>query len=159
MARLATGGLDMDNWETKFGARPVRTGFSLSAAILIGLMGLAIIGGAGFWIINIMSQPARIISKTLDADNVINRYEWYFDSKAQIDARVSQIKGHQGIIAVTTDQQEVSRLRLELAAIQQSCRDLTQRYDANSQKLNVGLFRDWKLPERIDPANCEVTQS
>lgn len=144
------------NWEDRFEQKPVRTSISFGVVALLGLMVLAAVGGIGFTILNLMAQPGRVLQKTLDADNIIANYEWYFDANAQVSARVSQIAGHRSILAEATGDSEKNRLRIELAAIQQSCRDLTQRYNNNAMKLNDGLFRDWRLPKALDPSACEL---
>lgn len=115
---------------------------------------LVLFGGVG-WIYNIASQPARVISKTLDADNVINNYEWFHDANGNYLARVSQVKQFKSLNASESDPQERSRLRIEMAAVQQSCRDLSRRYNANASKMNRGIFRERSLPEQLNTGDCE----
>lgn len=123
--------------------------------VFVGLFVVLVLFGIGGWIFSLLSQPARIISKTFDADNVITNYEWYHDANNQVIARVAQIKGHKRIIADNTDNGEKMRLRIELAAIQQSCRDLVGRYNANTTKINRDIFRGRSAPESINPSTCE----
>lgn len=123
--------------------------------IAVGLLfGLVLLGGLG-WVVNIASQPARIVSKTFDADNVIHNYEWYHDVNGNFLARLSQIKQFKGLVASEADAQEKGRLRMEMAAMQQSCRELARRYNANSDKVNRGLFRGNSLPEHLNSGDCE----
>lgn len=128
--------------------------WSLPRIMVALFVAVILFGGAG-WIFNIASQPARIISKTLDADNVIHNYEWFHDANGNYMARVSQIKQFKKLNADESDPQERSRLRIEMAAIQQSCRDLSRRYNANASKMNRGLFRERSLPDQLNTGDCE----
>lgn len=123
--------------------------------VLVGVFAILILFGVGGWVFSLLSQPARIVSKTFDADNVINNYEWYHDANNQVIARVAQIKGHKGIIADNTDNGEKARLRIEMSAIQQSCRDLVGRYNSNATKINRNIFMGRSAPESISPSTCE----
>lgn len=115
---------------------------------------LVLFGGIG-WLIGLMAQPARIVSKTFDADNVIANYEFFHDTNRQTLARVAQIRAHKAIIADNQDAGERPRLRIELAAIQQSCRDLVARYNANATKVNRSIFMGREAPDSINPSTCE----
>ena len=111
--------------------------------IMLGLtVASVLLGGVGY-AINLASQPARIVSKTLDAVN------------ANYASRLSQVKQFKGLFERETDSAERGRLRMEMAAMQQSCRDLANRYNADAAKLNRGLFRSKSLPETIEAGACE----
>lgn len=123
--------------------------------IAIGLfVGSVLLGVSGF-AVNIAMQPGRIVSKTLDADNVIQNYEWFHDANGNYLARVAQIKQFKSLATSEPDPQEKSRLRIEMAAIQQSCRDLSRRYNANAGKMNRGIFRERSLPDQLNSGDCE----
>ena len=123
--------------------------------VLLGLtVASVLIGGAGY-AINLASQPARIVSKTLDADNVIWNYEHFYNANANYTSRLSQVKQFKGLFDRETDSAERGRLRMEMAAMQQSCRDLANRYNADAAKLNRGLFRSKSLPETLEAGACE----
>jgi len=128
--------------------------WSLPRVVIALFTAIFLLGGVG-WVFNIMSQPARIVSKTLDADNVITNYEWFHDANGNYLARVSQIKQFKALNGAETDPQEKSRLRIEMAAIQQSCRDLSRRYNANAAKMNRGIFREKSLPDQLNTGDCE----
>lgn len=123
--------------------------------IFFAVFAALILFGVGGLVFSLLSQPARVISKTFDADNIINNYEWYHDANNQVIARVAQIKGHKGIIADNTDNGEKARLRIELSAIQQSCRDLAGRYNSNATKVNRSIFMGKTAPASLDPSICE----
>lgn len=127
---------------------------------LLLLSGIAILGGLVVaanvvgTLTSVATAPGRVISKTLETDNIIASYEWFLDANGQIQARIAQVKGHKAILSDTTDASEKSRLRIELAAIQQSCRDLSNRYNANASKINKAIFRA-DAPESVDARLCE----
>lgn len=103
-----------------------------------------------------VNSASAIVDKTLNSDNVLNNYEWFFDTNAQYEARRGQINGHSLLVKQEIDQNERSRLNIELAAMRQSCRDMATKYNANSEKLNKSLFKSRNLPEVINITTCEV---
>lgn len=107
---------------------------------------------AVFWII---AQPMGLIKKTLNADNVITTYEWFHDANGNYKAKVAQIKQFKGLRENEADKAEKSRLTIELSAIQQSCRDLANRYNANAIKTNKSIFMGREAPEMLDVGGCE----
>lgn len=129
----------------------------IAAGVFIAGIGL---GAAGIFMnvvgtaTSIATAPGRVIQKTLQTDNIISSYEWYFDTNAQFNARIGQIATHKQILGETTDDAEKSRLRMEMASMQQSCRELAERYNANSMKMNKTIFKDWRLEPALDPAIC-----
>jgi hypothetical protein len=106
----------------------------------------------------VTSAPARVINKTLRTDNIISNYELFHDESTQFSARLAQIKEHAGFLTAETDPAERTRLRMEMGAQQQSCRELAADYNANSAKLNRALFKDSGLPPVLDAAACETPQ-
>lgn len=121
-------------------------------AVLIGL------GVAFSWMnsaAKVATAPARVISKTLETDNIISNYEFFHDAWNSIQARVNQKNSHKGFLALENDPAEKTRLRIELAAIQQSCRDLVAKYNANATKTNRSIFMGREAPAAIDPSSCE----
>jgi len=134
---------------------------SIGKYILYGVGAIALIGG-GVVVSNLVgtavsvaTAPGRVIQKTLDTNNIISSYEWFHDANNQVKARVAQIAGHKKILEETTDAAEKSRLRIELSAIQQGCRDLVGRYNANATKINKSIFMGREAPESLNPSICE----
>ena len=101
----------------------------------------------------VSSAPARVVSKTLDTNNIINNYEWYHDAHAQYTARLGQIRSHTELWK-SADGAERNNLRIELSAMQQSCRELATAYNANSQKINRSIFKGTSLPETLEIEQC-----
>jgi hypothetical protein len=124
--------------------------------VVFALVALSVLAGSAGWAISIMSQPARIVSKTFDANNVINNYEWFYDARGNFEARIAQVKQFKSFLGdEMNDKNEKARTRIDMAAIQQSCRDLAQRYNVNAEKLNRGIFRSNNLPESLNAGECE----
>lgn len=102
-----------------------------------------------------INSATGVIEKTLDSNNVIANYEWFYDVNAKYESRVNQIKGHKTMLQTEEDKQERSRINMELAAMRQSCRDLVTMYDANTEKANRSLFKSKGLPETLILSTCE----
>ena len=111
-----------------------------------GIRACNIVGGA----------TVGVAEKTFNADNIINNYEWYFDAYGEVKAKTPQIHQHQKYLETETDRDEKNHLRMELAAMQNSCRELVAKYNANSSKANRSLFKDHNLPLKLSaPEHCE----
>jgi hypothetical protein len=106
---------------------------------------------------NVVSAPGRVANRTLQTDNIIFNYEYFFDVNASFQGRVAQVNQYREFFETETDPAEKSRLRTEFAAIQQSCRELANKYNANATKINRGIFKDPRgvLPSSLDAASCE----
>lgn len=83
-------------------------------ALSIGLSWLGVIG-------SVATAPARVMKETLKTDNIIQSYEWFYDVNANYQARVNQVTQYQGFYKEETDPKESRVLRMEMAAMQQSC--------------------------------------
>lgn len=131
------------------------------SAIKVGLGIVAVIGvvsvGA-IWMnagVTVATAPAAIVSKTFDPNNVIHNYEWFHDTNGAFKARVNQVKAHRQLVQSEPAGKERSRLSIELAGMQQSCRELAERYNANAQKTNRSIFMGREAPESLNPNLCE----
>lgn len=96
-----------------------------------------------------------IEDRVTDPDKIIHDYEWFHTASTRVESRVAQVSATREMIATEADAGEVRRLKVELAGQQQSCRELVADYNANSQKMTVGIFKGWSLPDSIDPSECE----
>lgn len=123
--------------------------------VFVMIFAFLILFGAGGWVVSLLSQPARVISKTFDADNIITSYEYYRDAYGNFQARTAQVRQFKGMAGAEADQQERNRLRIEMAAIQQSCRDLAQKYNANANKVNKSIFMGTSVPTNLNAGDCE----
>lgn len=116
------------------------------------IVGLIVVAST---VLFLFSRPAAVVTKTLDMNNIIHKYEWFFDTAGVINARVAQVKAHKALVEQETAASEKSRLRIELAGMQQSCRELVQSYNANAGKANVSIFKTDATPVSFSPSICE----
>ncbi len=120
--------------------------FWILFVVLIGLTAV----GWGVRACNIVGgATVGVAEKTFDADNIIDNYEWYFDAYSEIQAKSPQIAQHQKYLEAETDRKERINLRIELTAMQNSCRELAAKYNANSKKANRSIFKDHDLPHQL----------
>jgi len=103
-----------------------------------------------------INSAGNIVTKTLNADNVIHNYEWFYDTSGAIIARVGQINSHKSLVDEASDPSERSVLNMELAAMKQTCRELVTKYNVNSEKANRSLFKSNGLPDSYNLSTCEV---
>jgi hypothetical protein len=129
--------------------------FKTGALIVGGLIALPIAFGAYSTFSSVATAPSRVINKTLQTDNIIFNYERFFDVNASFTSRSAQVKQYKEFLATETDPSEKVRLRTEMAAMQQSCRELATKYNADSQKMNRSVFKDSDLPYTLNIAECE----
>lgn len=130
---------------------------------IIGIVLLCLVGlGSTVIAVNVVSTattvataPGRVLQKTLGTDNIINNYEWFHDVDGRIRSRVEQITSYSKTINDAETPKDRARVRMEVAAMRQSCRDMVNQYNANANKSNRGLFRGWSLPERHEAGICE----
>lgn len=114
-----------------------------------------------FFVLGILTRPLNTLSgiadRTLNSDNVIVKYEQFHDWNQAILAKKNQIAGHKEVYQEVpqSDSAERSRVRIELAAMKQSCRNLVTNYNSNSEKINTSIFKGWSLPHNISLQECE----
>lgn len=128
--------------------KPILIGVGLLIAVPVGLNAIGVFN-------SVATAPGRVINKTLETNNIIFNYERFFNVNANYKSRVAQIEEYRPLIAGETDPAEKARLRTELSAMKQSCRELANGYNADAGKMNRSLFRDRDLPEQLDVAACE----
>lgn len=135
--------------------------------MIFAAVGIVATVGVGSCAVNLMMAPVHmanmavnsatgVVSKTLDPNNVIRKYEWFHDVNNTIGARVNQIKSSKSFLADTPKgSDEYNRVRMELGAQQQSCRQMVADYNANATKTNVSIFMGKEAPSNQNPAVCE----
>jgi len=101
----------------------------------------------------VATAPGRVLTKTLGTDNIIQSYEWFYDVDAAYKARMGQVTEFTSLLS-EVDGGEATRVRIELGAMRQTCRDLATKYNANSEKMNKAIFKGWSLPETLSMENC-----
>lgn len=150
----------MHEWESRFEKRPVRTGVSLGAAILIGAMGLAVVGGIGFGALNLLAQPGRIVQKTFDADNMIYNYEWFRQQYADIQAMDQKIAASQASLAAfensagprsgwaSSDRNRWDFLNSQVLGLTNQRTTMVATYNGRASQANRSIFMAG-LPENV----------
>lgn len=103
----------------------------------------------------LVDKAATVVDKVTDPDKMIHDYEWFHSAYTNITARTAQIASTKQMMAGETDKAETSRLRIDLAGQQQSCRELVADYNGNAAKITFGSFKGWSLPDNINPTLCE----
>jgi len=150
------------SWENRFEQRPVRTGISLGVAVLLGLMVLSVVGGTGFFVLNLLSQPARIVQKTFDADNVLYNYEWFKQQNADIiaigtksanaQAALESFEASAGPRSSWTfeDKQRDMQLASIAFGLKNQRASMVAEYNARSSMANRSIFKTGELPDHIN---------
>lgn len=105
---------------------------------------------------SVTSAPGRVISRTLQTDNILQNYEAFFDRNAAYMARLAQVKEQETYLAKETDPDERVRLRTELSTMRMSCREIATSYNADSEKQNRSLFKSRGLPPTLSMENCDA---
>lgn len=125
-------------------------------AVKIGLIGFAVLVILlVLWAVNVfVGNSMKVVEKTFEADNIIHNYEWFYDVNAAYDARLAQVHTFQTYLSEEEDAAEKRKVRMELAAVTQSCRDLATKYNANSEKMNRSIFKGWQLPHTLEMKSC-----
>jgi len=127
--------------------------------VIIGLVLISFALGAAGMAISLFTAPMRsvtgVVNKTLDPDNIINNYEWFHDAYGNFLAKQKQVIQYKEFLKAETDPTEKQRLRVDMAAVQQSCRDLGERYNANADKSNRSIFMGRDVPSQLNVDACE----
>jgi hypothetical protein len=104
---------------------------------------------------SVATAPGRVIQRTLETDNIITNYEWFHQANGTFQTRTRQVAQFKGFLSSETNDAEKRRLRIEMAAVQQACRDLAQTYNARSTMTNRAIFRGQTAPVELDAQLCE----
>lgn len=124
---------------------------------LIG-MGAAVAVGVAVPMISMVTSPFRtasgVIERTMNPDNVLRTYELFHDRWTGFEARIRQIQETQGHLINETNQAERSRLRVDMSAQRQSCREIAAAYNADATKTNRSIFQGREAPASLDMGRC-----
>ena len=131
------------------------------AVLAIVVVCLAIGGGVWFFVLNPATQAARVVNKTIDADNVLYNYEWFKRQAEAIPAMANQAMRARTEVAVLKselgkrdtwhrdDRIEVNRLNAVALGIEQMRDSAIKEYNARSQMANRELFKTNDLPDEF----------
>jgi hypothetical protein len=129
------------------------------------VLGLSLLLGAIMWTIDLVTTPLQtakdVVKKTLNADNVIQNYEWYklqyndyiaIGTKiADADTAVKHFTRDAGSRKDWTfeDKNEYSRLTSIADGLRYQRADIVAKYNARSKMLNRDLFKTSDLPAEL----------
>ena len=150
----------MGSWE-KTGERVERGPFS--AILCIGglFMFIVLFIGVASFVGNPFAQAARVVNKTIDADNVIYNYEYFKKQWRAVDAidrkiivqreAVTQFKGDAGLRKEWgyEDKTECARISSIVTGLEQQRADMAADYNAKAAMANRSIFMGNDCPEEI----------
>jgi hypothetical protein len=105
--------------------------------------------------IEILNKPAVLVAKATDTTKMLQNYEWFYEASNNFTSRSAQVRQFKTLLVGEPDRAEQSRLRIDLAAVQQSCRELAAKYEAQTGKIHVGYLKSKSLPESLNEKECE----
>lgn len=136
---------------------------SLGVKIFFGIFILSALVSTVTFFMNPFKQAARVINKTIDADNMIQNYEWFKQRHQSIKAIDRKIVDAAAVVASFSesagdrqgwhreDREEYARLSSIHMGLKQQRADLVAEYNAKSRMANRSIFKagDVELPESI----------
>lgn len=159
--------MSIDKWGKDFEQKPIRTTFGAGVWAIIIVGGLSLIGGGVFMAVNVVSQPGRVVQKTLDADNVLFNYEWFRTQYADIQAMQPKIDNAIAARTAfeqsagerstwkTSDRNEWDRLNGLVLGLQNQRVTMIAAYNGNASKANKALFINPPLGGVVLPTSIE----
>jgi len=156
-----------DSWEDAAKKGPYRLFFKMLRFMLVVIVVSVFIVGVGgvfSWVARIASQPAKIVEKTLDADNVIYNYEWFKQTAEDMDVAERRIviteqavKDHKEGLPVDRtkwgfeDKEAYSRLTTDLRGQRAFFEQISADFRARSKMANRAIFKgDAKIIQWVD---------
>ncbi len=138
----------MVDWEDRFINRPRRTVFGIGVSAIVIVAGLALVGTAVFGVSNLLIQPARVVQKTLDADNMIYNYEWFRQQYQDVLAMDGKIAVQQEALDAVIDADERIRVASIVAGLKTKRQQMVADYNARGSMANRSIFTAG-LPQQI----------
>lgn len=141
-----------------FENKPRRSFFGLGVWIIVIITGLSVVGGALTFGTNLLSQPARIVQKTFDADNVINNYEWFkqqYNDILAMDKKIANAEAQKTAWLetapprdkwATQDRQMFNQLSSIALGLANQRETMVSAYNARSEMVNRSIFKDGVPP-------------
>jgi hypothetical protein len=136
---------------------PTKLGFKILWIVLLFTVVLSTIG----FIFNPFAQGARIVNKTIDADNVIYNYEWFKKTHENYLASLVKIKTAEEQVAQFKedagprkdwsfeDKTEYSRIQSVVTGLKNHSEDIRAEYNAKSKMVNRKIFKGGDLPSEL----------
>jgi hypothetical protein len=151
--------MSWEKWEKAVERGPMSLVWRVVACVVLLIVVLGVIG----FVMDPFRQAARIVDKTIDADNVIYNYEWFkqrYEDVHAIDAKILDAEASVAAFAEAAgartdwhreDREEHARLSAVALGLKQQRADLAAEYNARSRMANRAIFKagDVELPESI----------
>ena len=146
----------------------MKTFFSWAAGI-IAVAALLFVAAVSFNIAgvgsSILTAPGRVITKTLQTDNIIGNYEYFIDAYNNVIPRQKQayVNAKEAYASFLTllpddrekwkavDKAEASRLNSIVLATKNIYVATVTDYNSRSKMLNRSVFKDRNLPYELSP--------
>ncbi len=144
-------------WEKELEERPKWLAFKVLTLGFCLVTGCSVLAFG----LNPFKQAARIVNKTIDADNVLYNYEWFKQRNQDIEALDAKMASSVRSVATLKDElgprtnwhredrEEVARLSAVSLGLGQQRNDLAAEYNARSQMANRQMFKTGDLPITI----------
>lgn len=148
-----------DDWANDIEANPGRF-IKRGLFWLVGI--LIVLSVVGFVVNTVITQPAKVIEKTMDADNVIQNYEWFKQTADDYTATLTKIDNAEAALKnfeesarprdkwTFEDKNEWARLNTNITGLKSFANDLVAQYNARSKMLNRKLFKGTDVPYRLE---------
>lgn len=116
---------------------------------------IVVVVSSAVWLIQIVSTPAALVSKTLDADNIISQYEMFYNKYHSIKAAKENIMAQQKELDEMTvrnggmekfkdwneDDKNLWNQKNEGLALQKKLlNEQVEQYNADAKKMNRKIF-------------------
>ena len=95
---------------------------------------------------NMICQPARLVTKTFDADNILHNYEWFHQTAQDIGASKIKIKNADVMVQKAKSEEAREKWGTVLLGLNNYIQDLIAQYNAKSRMINRNLFKSKELP-------------
>ena len=153
---------NLNKWADNFEQKP---GLTALKALLLLVVIVAVVGAAIFGVRALFFAPqqaAKIVERTFDGDNILYNYEWFHDTYEDVkaidrkigvaDTNVASFEDSAGPRTDWTfeDKTEYGRLRSVLQGLESQRADIVADYNAKSKMANREIFKDGRLPDRIE---------
>lgn len=144
-----------------FENKPRRSFFGVGVWVLIIIAGLSVVGTVLSTGTNFFTQAGRVVTKTIDADNMIYNYEWFkqqYNDILSMDVKVANAENQKKIWLETApprdqwaiqDRQMFNQLSSIALGLANQRATMVATYNARAEMANRSIFlRD--LPSHID---------
>ena len=137
----------MTDWEERFSNKPRRTSINVGLSTVLVLAVVGVGGTVVFGVTNFLTQAGRVVSKTIDADNVIYNYEWFRQQYQDVSAMDGKIATMTAGTA-NADGDEKVRLNSIVLGLTTKRQQMVADYNARASMANRSIFIQG-LPNQI----------